>query len=349
MGDPASTNLTGRIVGFTYPAAGSYTVTLVTVDSNGCAWTRTQSIYVHATCDLNGYVYAGDHYVDHGFIQLIRIDSGNIMTVVDSKLFGDSLGMYSFGLVGPGRYYLKAELTDASQYYGAFLPTYFEHSINWAEAHIIELGQPNNPYNIHLVSANGYSPGQGNIQGIITQGTKVNGSGSPVPDVEVLLLDASNQPLTYLKTDNNGQFTFPDIAFGSYKVYPEVVGKTTTPAVFTLDNSAMSVNLVFNMTQNSIIYGINDGLPKFISGISEIYPDPVIDRGNINVTATQNASLSLAVYSITGQMMKEFKATVQKGKNVLNFNRTGLSTGCYYLKIQSVDKSSVVKKFNVSK
>ena len=37
MGDPSSTNLTGQNVTFTYAAAGSYTVTLVTVDSTGCS------------------------------------------------------------------------------------------------------------------------------------------------------------------------------------------------------------------------------------------------------------------------------------------------------------------------
>jgi PKD repeat protein len=349
MGDPASTNLTGKNVTFTYPAQGSYTVTLVTVDSTGCQWTRTQEIYVHGTCDLYGYVWAGDHYVDHGFIQLIRIDSGNVMTVVDSKLFGDSLGMYQFGLVGPGHYYIKAELTDASQFYGDFVPTYFEHAVNWAEANIIGLGQPNNPYNIHLVHAGGDNPGQGNINGIITQGTKVNGNGSPVPDVEVLLLDATSQPLAYVKTDNNGQFSFPDIALGSYKIYPEVVGKSTTPAIFTLDNAVPSVNLGFNISQNNISIGINDGYPKFLSGISEIYPDPVSDRGNISITSTQNKSLTLSVYSVTGQMMKEIKANIQKGKNILGFDRSGLSAGCYYMKIQTVDKNSMVKIFTVNR
>lgn len=349
MGDPASTNMTGKNVTFTYPAQGSYTVTLVTVDSTGCSWTRTQSIYVHGTCDINGTVYAGDHYVDHGFIQLIRIDSGSVMIVADSMEFGDSLGMYWFGLIGPGHYYLKAELTPASAFFGNFVPTYYEHAINWANANMIELGQPSNPYNIHLVPAGGENSGPGTIHGSITQGTKINGNGSPVPNVEVLLLDINNQPLGYIKTDNNGQFNFPDIALGSYKVYPEVTGKTTTPAIFTLDNSVPSVNLVFNITQNNVTYGINDGLSKYISGIGEVFPDPVIDKANIDITATKNINISLAVYNITGQMMKEIESGIQKGKNVLNFNRTGLNAGCYYLKIQTEDKSSVVKKFTVGK
>jgi PKD repeat protein len=349
MGDPASTNLTGQNVTFTYPAAGSYTVTLVTLDSTGCSWTRHLTIYVHATCDLDGNVRAGDNYVDHGFIQLIRIDSGNVMTVVDSKLFGDSMGSYHFGGVGPGHYYLKAEPTSASQYFGTYFPTYFEHSVNWAEANIIGLGQPDNPYVIHLVPAGGDSPGQGNIHGLITQGAKVNGNGTPVPGVEVLLLDGSGQPLTYVKTDDAGQFTFSEIALGSYKVYPEVVGKVTSPATFTLDNSVPSVNLVFSITQNNVTFGINDGLPKFISGISEIFPDPVSDRANISITATQNIAISLFVYNVTGQVMKEIKATVQKGKNVLTFNRSGLNAGCYYLKIQAADKGSAVRKFTVNK
>ena len=211
------------------------------------------------------------------------------------------------------------------------------------------MGQPNNPYVIHLVPAGGDSPGQGNIQGLITQGAKVNGNGAPVPDIEVILLDGSGQPLTYIKTDDAGQFTFPGIALGSYKVYPEVTGKVTFPATFTLDNSVPSVNLVFTITQNNVTFGIDDGLPKFISAISQVFPDPVTDRAGISITATQNIAVSLYVYNVMGQVMKEIDASVQKGKNVVTFNRSGLDAGCYYVKIQAADKGSAVRKFTVNK
>lgn len=92
MGDPAGTTLTGQNVTFTYPATGAYNVTLLTVDSTGCQWNRTVQVYAHSTCDLNGYVLMGLHPVDHGWIDLICVDSNNLMTIVQGKEFGGSLG-----------------------------------------------------------------------------------------------------------------------------------------------------------------------------------------------------------------------------------------------------------------
>ena len=126
MGDPAGTVLTGKDVTFTYPAQGAYNVTLVTIDSVNCQWNRTKQVYAHSTCDLNGYVYMGVHPADHGWIDLIRVDSNNVMTIVQYKEFGDSLGSYHFGGVSAGNYYLEARLLPASTRYGRFMPTYYE-------------------------------------------------------------------------------------------------------------------------------------------------------------------------------------------------------------------------------
>ena len=41
-------------------------------------------------------------------------------------------------------------------------------------------------------------------------------------NIEVLLLDQNNQPLTYTKTDVNGEYAFQNLAYGTYVVYPEI-------------------------------------------------------------------------------------------------------------------------------
>ncbi|MCX6279926.1 MAG: T9SS type A sorting domain-containing protein [Bacteroidetes bacterium] len=323
----------------------SFNVTLTTTTSGGCTWESAQTVIVSYTCDVNGAVVMGNTFVDHGMIELIRVDSGNMMTVVNSHEFGDSLGMYWFGVVSPGQYYLLAQLLPTSSRYGDFVPTYFEEAIIWTSAHLIELGQPNNPYNFHLIEAGSLSPGNGMISGTVTQGTKVNVGGTPAQNVEVLLLDPSNKPLEATYTDASGHFVFNSIAMGKYIVYPEVAGLTTSPANVTLDDTHTTASTPFSMNDMQIAYGINDQLPRYISGIGDIYPNPPTKgMANLNVSVTRQLDLTISLHDRTGQVIREFQTAMHQGENVIRINTAGLAKGPYYLKISIPDGGSVIRK-----
>jgi len=333
-----------------YSAPGWYTVTLTTIDANNCTYSSTQSIYVSATCDLHGSVVMGNTYVDHGLIDLIRIDSGNVMTVVQSHEFGDSLGMYWFGGVAPGHYYLRAQLLATSARYGDFVPTYYHDAINWVNAAVIELGQPVNPYNFHLVEVGMLSPGNGSIRGTITQGTKVNSGGTPAPNIEVLLFDMTGKAVAVTETDVNGHFEFSSIPWGNYIVYPEVAGLATTPAHVILDNANPEATTPFSMTNSQVVYGINDQLPQFINRISDLYPNPPANGlVNLSVSVTRELDLNFTLFDQTGQIVFELMNTLHKGDNLLHFNVSELAKGPYYLKISTADGSNIIRKLFIVK
>jgi PKD repeat protein len=343
MGD-GSPGLTGHVVTHTYAAPGTYSVTLTSVDSTGCAWTRTQTISVNATCYLYGYVYLSNSlYVDHGLAELIRLDSG-VATVVDSKEFGDSLGMYWFGDVLPGHYYVRATLLSSSAYYGQYVPTYYIDAVNWSNATLIELGQPNNPYNIHMHHVMSYSSGNGNISGTITQSGKYNGNGTPAANVEVLLMDVSSQVLAFTMTNDNGEFSFTDMAMGTYKVYPEMIEKSTTPTTIVLDASHTGVNVVFAI-QGGNISGIHDEIVQSDFTISDIYPNPVSDVANITIRILHATRISLFLYSITGEFIMEMPVSLHSGSNKIAIPASDLRKGLYYVKVEKPEGGVVVKKF----
>ena len=347
MGD-GSAGQTGHVVTHTYATSGTYSVTLTSVDSTGCAWTRTQTIYVNATCYLYGYAYLlNSLYVDHGLAELIRVDSG-VATVVDSKEFGDSLGMYWFGDVLPGHYYVRATLLASSAYYGQYVPTYYIDAVNWSNATLIELGQPSNPYNIHMHHVNGYTYGVGNISGTITQNGKYNGTGIPAANVEVLLMDVSSQVLFFTMTNANGEFNFTDMAMGTYKVYPEMIEKSTTPTTVVLDATHPGANLVFAI-QGGNISGIHDETtqPDFV--ISDIYPNPVSDVANITINVLHATRISLSLYSITGEFMMEIPLILHQGANKITIPASDLRKGLYYVKVERPEGGFVVKKFILSR
>jgi len=343
FGDGTPT-ITGQVVQHIYVVSGSYTITLHTIDSTGCGWNRTQTICAHATCNLYGTAFLSNSLtVDHGLAELIRVDSG-MMVIADSMEFGDSAGTYWFNGVLPGHYYIKASLLPSSAYYGQYVPTYHFDAVNWGNATLIELGQPNNPYYIHMHHVNGYSQGSGKISGTITQNGKYNGSGPPAQDVEVLLMDASDQVLAYTMTNANGEFSFPAIAFGTYKVYPEIIEKTTNPSTVILDATHTDVNVAFGI-QGSNISGIrNEALPGNFT-VSDISPNPVTDYASLTISTTHGTGIAIGIYSITGQAVREIQVALRQGTNKVNIPVTDLTKGLYYVKIERPDGGFVVKKF----
>jgi hypothetical protein len=351
FGDPQSgnNNVSGlRTPVHVFTVSGSYIISLTTADSTGCSWTTFETISVNATCELYGYVYLGDSlYVDHGLAELMKVDSG-IATIVNTQEFGDSLGMYWFYGVVPGNYYIMASLLPSSQYYGQYVPTYYVSAINWSDAVLIELGQPDNPYNIHMHHANSYSSGNGNITGTINQSGKFTPSGTPSPNVEVLLMDVSGNILAYTTTNSSGEFSFTDMSMGTYKVYPEMVLKTTTPAIVTLDATHPVDNIVFSI-QGSNISGIHDIAFQSEFTISNIYPNPVSDIANFTVHTLHVTGITVAIYSITGEFMTETSFSLHTGANKITIPVSELRNGLYYLKVEKTNGGVIVRKFVVGR
>jgi PKD repeat protein len=347
FGDPQSgMNNTSSLQNPThiYSECGPYTVTLITVDSTGCIWNRTQSIYAHCTYDLYGYAYLSNQLtVDHALAELIRSDSGYV-TVVDSQEFGDSAGMYWFGGVLPGHYYVRVTLLPSSAYYGQYAPTYYHDAVNWGSATLIELGQPVNPYNVYMHHVTMYSNGSGNISGIITQNGKYSESGSPAANVEVLLMDVSSQVLAFTMTNTNGEFTFPAMAMGTYQVYPEMILLNTTPTTVILDASNPTADVAFEIKGGNIS-GINDQPAPAGFTVSDVYPNPVSEFANLTISSLNSVKTSLNLYSITGEFILDQPVSLHPGANKISVPVSNLRKGLYYIKIEKPEGGVVVKKF----
>ena len=342
IGDPVMDTLTGNNPVYTFPEQGTYPVRLIAVDTAGCEDDYTYEVSVHPTCAVYGTIYADSILVDHALVELIRNDAGT-MVVVESQEISETPGKYTIDGIFPGNYYIRASLLPSSVFYGQYLPTYFLHTVNWTNAQLIELGQPESPYNIELVPLLNYNSGPGTINGSIGTSTKINSGGTPVPNVEIILFNTLNEPLAFTSSAQDGTFSFTDIAFGSYLVYPEMFGKSTTPTTVILDNSTPSVNTSFTIQGNNIL-GTRDEATFKKAGISEVYPSPATDQISVMVNSLGKKEFTIRVFSITGQVLDEFRFTVEKGGNKLTLHVNQLPEGLYYLNISDGQGETVIRK-----
>jgi short subunit fatty acids transporter len=161
-------------------------------------------------------------------------------------------------------------------------------------------------------------------------------------------MDVSSQVLAFTMTNDNGEFSFTDMAMGTYKVYPEMIEKSTTPTTIVLDASHTGANIVF-VIQGGNISGIHDEIVQSDFTISDIYPNPVSDVANITIHTLHATRISLFLYSITGEFMIEIPLILHQGANKIAIPASDLRKGLYYVKVEKPEGGVVVKKFIIGR
>ena len=332
-----------------YAEPGEYTACLHIATVYGTTCEHCESFYLSSTYDVDGHVYAGSNLADYAQVYLIRIDSLGGMTAIDSALVNDSSGMYHFGGVEPGNYFTKAYLLPASAYYGEFVPTYHEEALYWEQADTILPGVTSGPYNIHLLEMSHYTSGSGNIQGTISNGTKISEGGTPTAGVDVLILDPGANLLGYMITGSDGTFRFPEIALGTYTIYPELAGKQTVPATVTLDAEHLSSDIVFTIKNGKITLGLNDHPAGNLNAVSEVYPDPPVSSANLTLNLNQGSEVTVSIYSITGMTVETQNYSLKAGPVRISWDISPLKSGIYFAKVTAGSGTPVIRKFVISR
>jgi len=331
---------------------GVHTICLTVVDSlSNCADTQCMTIVVgNQNCIgfVSGAAYAGSNNnpLNEGVVYLIAFDSTtNELSLIDSAVL-DSSNFYSFGPLDCGDYLIKAAAYPGSPYYNNHIPTYFGNSPFWGLAQTVTLGQANTQVvaNVTLIAANNPG-GPGFIGGNVTEGANKVGPGDPVVGVEVVLFNLLGDAIAYAYTDDNGDFGFSNIAYGTYQVYVEVLGVQTIPAVVTIGVETPSVDdLVIFASETLITTGIEEF--DFDGAISEIYPNPVLNEARIQVDFEIATQINVSVLDLTGRVIFTQPVSLSAGKNRVDVSVNQLKNGYYFLNIQDVDGVfSVTRKF----
>ncbi len=324
-----------------FPAPGSFNVCL-TISGDSCTSTFCNTITIADTTNYNtvfGQVLALNSPIESGMVMIFSLDSTQNYNPFVAVSIIDSMGYYYFSSVPSGNYYIYAIPILPENY----LPTYYGDVLDWQSATLVVLGQPVNPYNINVIAAGNIESGNGNINGQVNTGGLKSTS---LDQVTMLLMDSEGTAIAYYKLEAEGDFTFPQLGFGTYYLRAEIAGVTSdlVTVILTDENPTATVNMTF--TGNRVL-GIKDETSKVTSW--SLYPNPVVDNLTVSLNMKEYTQAELSIYSFSGQKSWSATKTLNTGTNRMVIPVASLKPGIYHLRIKSADGLQLTARFIVIK
>lgn len=336
----------------TYAAGGTYTVCLLfssTLAGVTCVDTTCSTITIQVNNNraaITGQVFKNQIGADSVKVWLIAHDpvAGTLTAIDSTHTFGGIIGngYYSFSNLAAGSYRTKAALIAGDVDYANYLPTYHDNDLMWNNATVITLGT-----NLAVIAdinmVAGTNPGgPGFIGGLISQGAN-KAEGDPLENVHIYLLDNNDNAVAYVLTDAQGEYDFSNLAYGTYRVHVEILGRNYTDQYITI-SSASSAATNINFTVNSTDVDVTTALegPKFGKLLS-LYPNPTSGELYIELSLDKSVDLQIQVMDMLGRSHFVQQQQLVAGEQKLQLNLNTLSSGVYFLNL-SVDNQIISHK-----
>jgi PKD repeat protein len=344
---------TGQNPTHTYPTKTNYhacvTATSINNHNDTCTAHYCESLnFYFSNGYISGTVSGGNYMVDHAIVYLIYYNpNDSTLTAIDTAYAWDSAGIayYYFRFMPAGNYLVKAALTSASTDFAHLMPTYYGNKLFWHQATNINITYQNYSHQTDILMINGTNPGgPGFIGGKTSQGANIWATGDPLSNIQVLLLDQSDNPVACQYSKSTGDFGFNSIAYGTYKIYAEVLGKTTFPATVTIDASKPSANNVkIIIGSKEITNSVIDQLSPIVKSVGNVYPNPAYGNVQLEIYVLKPCKADIQITNSLGQVVQNYNINLGTGSNFNFINTDKLLNGLYNIKLSFSDGSQIAK------
>jgi PKD repeat protein len=323
-----------------YNGEGSYQIRLFTVHNGEPCDENYYSQYVYFTAcgrpqgsAIYGQVlFDGEQKLDYDSMQVLLIAYDSVeqtLTAMDSTVLTDDIdsGYFHFNICDESRTYLvKAWCFAGTKYYGDFLPTYSHDAVLWSHAEAIIPNGAGKWVFIDMVKGNN-SGGPGFIGGYVSQGA--NKSGGALEGIQVLLLTASDDPVSYAYTVSGGRYEFANLALGTYKVRVEIPGKASAEHVVELnDDNVSSDNRDFEVNREEV--SVMSSIRILSASPLKLYPNPVKDVLRIDLGLMDHATGNLVITDISGKEKAGIRLA-DPADRLIQVAVDGFSNGIYFI------------------
>ena len=321
-----------------YASSGTYNVSLI-ITGNNCQSSYNANVIVSGS--VLSYTVEGSIYANNLVVTAVDVDLFDVTNnIVAYSTTVSPMGTYNFANVVAGTYIVLA--TPDSTAIPGYAPTYYGNVIFWSAATQLNVNANQSGIDIVLTVIPA-TPGNGSISGTVGTGSK-----SSVENLNVYLTDDNNSDalVASTTTNSNGEYILSNIADGTFKIWVNVSGKTTTPITVILDNgNAESEGNDFIMTNNTIVPKTTSIESNSIEGSMNLYPNPVINTLNVEMNIAKAAVCTFNVYSISGQLMLSQQLNVSNGESLIRINTNALAQGTYILRIENNVNQTLQKLF----
>jgi len=331
--------------------------------SNGNDCVLTECFHVDYLTEY-GYV-AGNIFTDSitppvlsGLVYLIAYDSiaGTLTEVSTAHIMNEGPGFnsYFFQGVPAGNYLVKVALDENSDDYEDYLPTYYGDVLFWDEAHFVGVPYDFFTADIHMVAGEN-SGGPGFIGGLVIEGANFTGfadtrdeDGDPIANVEIILLDESGNPVAYTYTNEDGEYEFDNLAWGTYQVVVEILGFEQAIFEITIGpNDPVVNNIIFEVDEDSVSSVSTAIEDILVVNQFSIYPNPTNGELTIEMEMKANVEVFISLMSVDGRKVLETFRTVDYGMNRVALDLSKFTNGVYFLNIvngQDIISRKVIKQ-----
>lgn len=332
------------VFNYSFTQSGTYDICVQSSDSFGTVCNQVCQTIVVNTPTVTNFTLAGTifKYDNNTFAQvpttaneakvyLIKLGTGGILNAIDSTTT-NAFGQYAFTNKPIDDYRIKAALEVTSPDYSFNVPTYYQSGNMWFDAQVITLF--GNSYNRDFVFNFGYNTGgNGFIGGNVYAGANKPTRTASATEVTLILMDVStNKPAAYTKPDINGNYSFLNIADGTYKIYGELLNRASIPENIVIGATTQThTNKNFVFTDNVIQ---PTSAPASVDNVSlksdlVMFPNPATNEFTIINT---NDACTLKIMDMVGKVMTSFELKSNERKSI---NVTQWTKGIYVVQEES--------------
>jgi hypothetical protein len=215
------------------------------------------------------------------------------------------------------------------------MPAYNNDQLKWQTATAFMVDHDTFDNDIHLVAANDSLSGPASLQGSVI----LNDDTTVLSDAEVLLFANDLTPVKANCSNEQGNFEFSALPYGTYNLYPEITGKFTRILQVTVDSLHPVADGLQLKVYNHEVTGIEPLQNKNEIAFGKIYPNPVTEDFQFRVLSPNILTINAEILSLTGERILMKNIDLVQGINFPTLPLKNITSGIYFLVIKSMEGS----------
>jgi len=150
--------------------------------------------------------------------------------------------------------------------------------------------------------------------------------------------------MTYFQSNDEGEFEFKDLQYGTYKLRVDIAGKDSEIASIDLNEANPDGSASFVIEGNAIVLSVEQ-IPGVMASIGQIYPNPVNGNAAMEIAVAKKCEIAISLINQMGKTVSQFAINLSAGKQIIPIDVSDLKVGFYNLRIMTEDGQQISRKF----